>query len=383
MTEHQMIKKCRMAPHDRGSEAGFSLIELMVAMVIFILITGSIYGLLQFGTYDRNRASRRADVMKNARAAIHLIGRDALNAGLGYHQNGGIVADNSATSVLGIPSDPNSDRDALTSVIVGNDIFTNDLLNDPTKKTDVIAFAFRDLNFNNGNAVKINPPVVGGGPANARITSKSGPIYRNSDPSNPLLIDANNRHDLYIVEGDSSQVAVMASTIVNSTTIDFAPGDPLGLNQPMNGTGTGRSMLKGCAVGETEGCTTFSNATLKKFNWISYKIRQDGTLIRTTYGNNYGQSAANQIQEQPLAYNVRNMQLMYVLRDGSVTDDPVSGPDGVLGTADDTPENVNLVAQVTVTIEVQAVENDEQLEQAQVIKLTSTFGVRNPQYDAG
>ncbi len=69
----------------RKSERGFTLLEMLVAMVVFLIVTGSIYGLLQVGRIDRNRAGRRSDIMKDARAAIHLIGRDALNAGLSYH----------------------------------------------------------------------------------------------------------------------------------------------------------------------------------------------------------------------------------------------------------------------------------------------------------
>lgn len=372
-------------PCSAKRESGFSLIEVMIAMVLFTIVTGAIWGLLQFGTYDRNRASRRSDVMKNARATIHLVGRDALNAGLGYHQSGGVVSDDSLNVVLGLPIDGDLERDSLTSIIVGNNILTNNLQENPLIKTDVITFAYRDYSFNNGNAVKINPPTTGGSSSIARITSKSGPIFKNSDPnpSNLIPIDSNNSYDLYVIEGDSSQVAVMATGVINSTTIDFAPGDPLGINQSMSGLGTARSMLKGCAVGETEGCTTFNNATLKKFSWVSYRVKEDGTLLRTIYGNNAGKPSTEQIQQQPLAYNIRNLQIKYVLRDGTVTDDPAAGPDGVLGTIDDTPGNVNLIAQITVTIEVQATEADEQTKRHAVIKLTSTFGVRNLQYDAG
>lgn len=368
---------------EKRSEGGFSLLELVIAMVIFLIVTGAIYGLLQMGTFDRNRASRQSDVMKNARATIHLIGRDALNAGLGYHQSGGIVKDNSLDVLLGITPDTNTDRDSLTSVIAGNNITTNTLQSNPAIKMDIVTFAYRDYSFNMGNAVRINVPTVGSAATVARVTSKSGTIYRNSDMATPLPITASNAYDLYIIEGDTSQVAGMATAVINSTTIDFAPGDPLGINQAYNGSGNNRSLLKPCGATETEGCTTFNNATLKKFSWVSYRVNSEGTLIRTTYGNKYGKLATEQIDEQPLAYNIKNFQVKYVLRDGTVTDDPAAGPDGDRNTADDTPNNINLVAQITVSIEVQSTERDEQTKQYQVTKLTSTFGVRNLQYDAG
>ncbi len=364
---------------DSKSELGFSLIEVMITMVIFAIVTGSIWGLLQFGTYDRNRSSRNADVMKNARSAIHLIGRDALNAGLGYHQSGGIVKDDALPVLLGIPVDSNTDRDTLTSIFVGNNVFTNNLQPDTTIKTDAITFAFRDYTFNNGNAVRVNSPITGAGATAARVSSKTGVIYHNGTTP----IGGNNNYDLYIIEGDSSQVAVMATAIIDNKTIDFAPGDPLGLNQAMNGTGNNRSMLKPCSTGQTEDCTTFNNASMKRFSWVSYKVMPDGTLMRIIYGNNYGKLATEQKQEQPLAYNIKDFQLKYVLNDGTVTDNPAAGPDGLMNTADDTPENVNLIAQITVSIEVLASEADEQTHTPQSIKLTSTFGVRNLQYDVG
>lgn len=361
------------------SELGFTLLEVMISMVIFMIVTASIYGLLQFGTYDRNRSSRRADIMKNARSAIHLIGRDALNAGLGYHQSGGQVGDDSYNTLLTFPLDGNTERDSLTSIIVGNDVFTNDLQTTPGIKTDAITFAFRDYNFNKGNAVRINAPTTGSSSSVARVTSKDGAIYHNAT----TVIGSNNKYDLYLIEGDNTQVAVMATGIISSSIIDFAPGDPLGINQAMDGSGNDRSMLKGCSVGQTDDCSTFNNASLKRFSWISYKVDQSGTLIRTIYGNNYGKLVTEQIQEQPLAYNIKNFQLTYLLRDGTVTDNPAAGPDGILNTPDDTPANVNLIAQITVSVEVLANAADEQTHTPQSIKLTSTFGVRNLQYDVG
>ena len=113
-----------------NNESGFSLLELMIAMVIFLIISAAIYGLLQIGTFDRNRASRRSDVLKNARVAVHMIGRDVLNAGLGYHRRGAIVPDNFLSTRFGIPADVDGNRDMLTGVIVGNERNTNNLNSD-------------------------------------------------------------------------------------------------------------------------------------------------------------------------------------------------------------------------------------------------------------
>lgn len=352
-------------------EKGFSLLELLVAMVIFIIVSASIYGLLQVGAMDKNRSSRRADLMKNARTALHLIGRDALNAGLSYHQRGAVVPDDFLENTLGLPADGDTERDMLTSVLVGNDLFTNDLQNDPTKKTDLVAFAYRDMNFNNGNIIGLDQATQGTGSSTTRLTS-----------TNTDIVNAN-RYDLYLVESDSSQVAVMATQIIDNRNIDFAPNDPLGLNQAWDGTGVDRSLLNPCTSTVSENCTTYENASMKRFFWVSYRVKQDGTFVRTIYGNNVGQPATAQIREQPLAYNVKDLQFKYLLSDGRVTDNPTAGPDGINGNADDTPFDSNLITQLSVTLEVQSTQMDEQTQTFHSIKLNATFSIRNLQYDAG
>lgn len=356
-----------------AAEGGFSLIEAMVAMVIFLIVIGSVYGLLQVGLIDRNRASRHSDVLKNARAAMHLIGRDALNAGLGYNKSGALVPDNFISTRLGTPADADTTRDTLTAVSGGNNIFANVLLTDSNSRTDVIAFAFRDLTFNGGNVLTLSDSYAkSGAPATAVLQTPAGGA-------------ASARvFDLFLVESQSSQMAIMATAVPNTNNqIEVAPNDPLGINQALDGTGENRSILKKCATMDEDDCLTYSATAAKRFFWVSYRVNADGTLIRTIYGNNSGAAATQQIQEMPLAYNIEDLQIQYVLENGKVTDDPAAGPDGVIATADDTPLDFNLVRQITVTLKVQATENDEQLKKPETITLTSTFSTRNLEYDAG
>jgi prepilin-type N-terminal cleavage/methylation domain-containing protein len=354
-----------------SAESGFSLVEMIVAMVIFMIIIGTIYGLLQIGLIDRNRASRRSDVLKNARAAMHLISRDALNAGLSYNKSGAIVPDDFISQRLGTPVDNDTERDVLTAVIGGNNLFFDILNPDTNARTDLIAFAYRDTDFNGGNVISlINAATVSGAPSTVRLQSAPNEA-RNAKG-----------FDLYLVESDSSQVAVMATGLPSSSAIDIAPGDPLGINQPLGGTGTGGSLLQKCTATITENCTTYV-ASVKRFFWVAYKVKSDGTLVRMTFGNNTGSPASEQIQELPVAYNIEDFQVLYVLEDGSTTENPSAGADGIAGTADDRPSDFNLVRQITVTIKVQATEADEQLGRPESITLNGTFSTRNLEYDAG
>lgn len=357
----------------RNNESGFSLLELMIAMVIFLIVTASIYGLMQVGRVDRNRSSRRSDVMKNARVAIHLIGRDALNAGFGYHRRGAIAPDNFLSSTFGIPADADNDRDMITSTIAGNNLFTNNLQTVASARTDIIAFAYRDISFNAGQTMELQGVgAPSGAPTTARLVTKTATGAVNA-----------RKYDLYLVESDTSQIAMMATNIpTTNNQIDATPGDPLGLNQSFSGTGSAGSLLRQCTSSSDTNCTTYL-ATAKKFNLVSYRVKQDGTLVRIIYGNNTGAASDQQIQELPLAYNVEDLQFEYVLQNGTVTDNPSAGPDGVIGTVDDETEDFNLIRQITVTIKVQSTELDEQTGRPITITLNATFSARNLEYDAG
>ena len=337
---------------------GFTLIEIMIAMVIFLIVTVSIYNLLQVARVDRNRS----------------IGRDALNAGLGYHKRGAVVPDNFLSSKLGIPADANPDRDILTSIVAGNNIYANNLQPDPAIKTDMVTFAFRDLDFNAGEIIELQ-----------NVTSPSDrpqtAILETKTANGAVNIKAN---DLYLIESDTSQVAVSASGTNGANQIDISPTDPLNLNQPiLQVQDETASLLRKCVDSSDTNCMTYV-ASLKRFFLVKYYVKPDGTFVRTVYGNNRNAvSPADQIQEFPLAYNVENLQIKYVLKDGTVTENPSVGADGIAGTDDDQIEDFNLIRQITVTLTVQSYENDEQTGKLDKIQVSATFSMRNMDYDAG
>ena len=350
---------------------GFTLLELIIAMTLFMIVTGSIYGLMQLGTFDRNRASRRSDVLKNARVAVHMVGRDVLNAGLAYHRRGAIVPDNFNALRFGVPSDVDGTRDMVTSIVAGNNIYANSLNPDGNAKTDSITFAYRDMDFNSGNVIDLLGVSAGASSSVARLTSKTSTGFA-----------AAKANDLFLIESDTSQVLVMATSVNGSNTIDLATGDALSLNQALDGTGANASLLRSCTGPTDTNCTTFS-ATAKRVYLVSYRVKPDGTLVRMIYGNNRaGTVNADQIQEMPLAYNVEDLQIKYVLEDGTTSDNPSVGPDGNVGTADDTWQGFNSIRQIQMVVKVQSTEIDEKTKQPERITLTSTFSTRNLEYDA-
>ncbi|MGH9459762.1 MAG: prepilin-type N-terminal cleavage/methylation domain-containing protein [Vicinamibacteria bacterium] len=66
-----------------GAQKGFSLVEMMVAMLITMIVMASVFTLLQKGQTSFQREPEVAEMNQNARYGLDLIVRDLTDAGLG------------------------------------------------------------------------------------------------------------------------------------------------------------------------------------------------------------------------------------------------------------------------------------------------------------
>ncbi len=344
-------------------ETGFSLVELLISITIFLIIMSAVYGLLRVGLVSRNSLNKRGETTKNARSAINSVGKDIVNAGLGFSRVGGVVPDDFTNALLDIPQDSGPERDILTGIIVGNAIRESDLSTNGVKN-DVIAFAFRDLEFNNGNPLVVTRTPFTSILDNSIVFDTAAGACSVCSP-----------YDLYLVESkEGKQAIVMATAVPNTSSMVIGRNDPLGLNQPVVDGSNKRSVLIQCMSGNTSDCFTYSaGVTAKKIYWVSFSVEVDGTLVRTSYGNNTGGTDAEQIQKQPLAYGVQNFQVRYLMQDGTISDDPSN--------ANTTPLKMNEVVQVEITITIKADNNEAGVTSTELINVTSTFSTRNLKYD--
>lgn len=69
--------------HAKKNEAGFSLIELSVAMVVMLMLLSIVSSLLSGAMSVRTRESRRTDALTSAQAALNILSREIANAGYG------------------------------------------------------------------------------------------------------------------------------------------------------------------------------------------------------------------------------------------------------------------------------------------------------------
>ncbi|HEX7998936.1 MAG TPA: prepilin-type N-terminal cleavage/methylation domain-containing protein [Pyrinomonadaceae bacterium] len=83
----------------KNREAGFSLIELLIAMAIIIIGMGVASKLLAQSFGIRSREDTRSDAIADAQRALNIMSREIANSGFGLMDNGVVPADSNATSI--------------------------------------------------------------------------------------------------------------------------------------------------------------------------------------------------------------------------------------------------------------------------------------------
>lgn len=344
------------------SDAGFTIVELLVSLVIFMIVTGAIWGLLRVGTQLRSAGNQQVALAKGVRMALNLVGRDTYNAGFGYPlRNTVVLPDNRISTLLGVPVDFDTTRDTIAPIIAGNNITLNTFNTAPNIRTDQVTFLFKDTSFNlvgSGSSAAPQPLNI-----NAATTTSGGidEIVPISGTNTSCRVN-----DIYLITGNTGSTLGLATALSGTNKVQFSNGDVMGLNQ----TGT---------TGPLRAITV--PASMQRILMVTYFVTADGILTRREYANTTPVLPAVAFVDSPLVYGVENFQIQYIMDDGTVSNDPSAGPDGSAGTADDTPTNLAAVRQVRYTVNVRSSELNA-AGQPYRDTLTSVFSTRNLGYDA-
>lgn len=342
----------------RSRQSGFTMLEMLVSTTIFLLASGTMYGLVKIASGSRATTSQRADLMKNMRLALLTIGRDAFNAGYGYPNSAVTLPDNKAGAILNLPSDTDTTRDLFPPVIAGKETNTSSL---SATNTDQLTFIYQDPTFN---------PDVSGISQSLPINAPTYDTTNGLDQIVPVSGNASacRAKDIMLISGrNSATIAVV--TAISGSNIRFGNSDVLGINTPS--ASTTNNPMRNITV----------PAAMRRVVLVTYRVLNDGTLVRTLYANDATTTVAAPSLDQPLVYGVESLKAEYVLDDGTVTRNPIAGVDGVAGTADDLPANQNKVRQIRVTLTVRSTEKDARGKPF-TITMTSTYDTRNLGYDA-
>ncbi len=347
---------------NRSNKAGFTLLELLVSLTIFLIVTSAIWGVLRTAQISRSVVNNQVELAKSVRLGLNLIGRDTYNAGFGYPlKNTVVLPDNRITNLLGIPNDFDTTRDTVPPIISGNNITLNTYNTAPNIRTDQVTFLFYDTTFNlvgvGANAVS-TPLNINAATTTGTSTDEIVPI---SGSNSSCRVN-----DLYLITGNTGSTLGLATALSGTNKVQFSNGDVLGINLAGT-TGTIRQIT--------------TPASLQRVIMITYFVTADGTLTRRVYANVPPAIPAVPFVDQPLVYGVENFQIQYVMDDGTLLDNPSAGPDGIAGTADDVTANLAAVRQIRYTISVRSQELNSG-GQPYRETMTSTFSTRNLGYDA-
>ena len=348
----------------RHKEKGFSLLELVIAMVVFIIVTGSIYEVLHVAQRSRSLVNEKVQLSKNVRVALNLVGRDTYNAGFGYPlRNTVVLPDNIIAALIGIPNDFDNTRDTVPPIIVGNNVTPNTFNTTAGVMTDQVVFLFKDSTFNLVGSI---------GPPDNRV---SQPLNINAATTTDGIdeivpITGSNSvcriNDIFVISGNTGSALAVVTGLGVSNAVQFSNDDVLEFNQ----TGVG---------GPLRGITT--PASMHRVRMVSYFVTSDGILTRREYANAPTATAAQNSISEPLVYGVEDFQIQYVLNNGNLSDNPSAGANGIPGDADDVQANLAQIRQVRFTVNVKSTDLDP-AGQPYRISMTSTFSTRNLGYDA-
>jgi prepilin-type N-terminal cleavage/methylation domain-containing protein len=364
MVEITTVKKMKAA-EARIGEAGFSLVEMIVSIVIFLIVTGAIYSVLQVARQGSTTVNRSVELSKTVRVGMNLLGRDTYNAGYGYplpETSTVVLPDNRITALLGIPNDSDTTRDTVPPIIAGNNITLNSFNTTANVRTDQVTLLFKDSTFNLVGAdpeKRVSTPLS----INAASTNGSGidEIVPVSGSTTSCSVN-----DIYLIVGNTGSTLGLSTALEAPNKIQFANLDVLGFNQ------TGASgPLRGIVV----------PASLFRVKMVTYFVTADGILTRREYANAPVAAPPVAYVDEPLVYGVENFQIKYVMDDGSLNDNPSAGADGIVGNADDDEARLSNVRQIRFTIDVRSLEFEPGGSPVRTT-MTSIFSTRNLGYDA-
>lgn len=339
----------------RAGEQGFSLLELLVSMAIFLIISAAVWGLLRTAQQSRATVTEQTQLAKNVRISLNLISRDAYNAGYAYPAASTVVLpDNRISTRLGIPNDYNSTRDTVPPIIAGNNITLSTFNTTPNVRTDQVTFLFKDSTFNviSGVSQPLN--------INAATTTTGGidEIVPISGSNAACRVN-----DIYIVIGNTGSTLGLATALSGTNKIQFSNGDLLGFNQ----TGT---------TGPLRSITV--PASIQRVRMVTYFVTADGILTRREFANILPAVVS---VDEPLVYNVEDFQIQYVMDDGTLSDNPSAGADGIAGNTDDVQANLANVRQIRLSVSVRSTEKNSSGQYYRET-MTTTVSTRNLGYEA-
>jgi prepilin-type N-terminal cleavage/methylation domain-containing protein len=308
-------------PRAADNERGFTLPELMVAMVLTLVATSLTFSALQNANRTTESVMAMADVNQNLRVAMNVLIRDLLSTGEGI-PIGGIAFPTGGTTVIR-PGPPTADWHfdpdwtTLPAVSPGNELGTT--VNGV--KTDVVTLLTADRRLDLTNVTLTNISTNGSSitlPSSVDLTDESTAIVA----GDLIMLTNANGNTLQEVTSVAGQV------------INFAASADSNLNQPTAPEGSVVDLKN-----DPDEDSVWPPTTITRIKMISYyifvptsgQITSPHLIRRVNYGD-----------ELVVAIGVTNVQLTWDLVDG--VSNPINISDPGPTAAD--PTNANTEHQI-------------------------------------
>lgn len=148
-----------MRKHHATHEAGFSLIELVIAMTITVVVMGLASTLIARSLKMRSRENHRSDALADAHRALNIVSREIASAGFRMTTNGIVWEDSDASSIRvlanlnkywgGVDNDvADENEDVKFFLSAGTNYLVRYDKNDPEADTRTTVLANRVNGFN-------------------------------------------------------------------------------------------------------------------------------------------------------------------------------------------------------------------------------------------
>ena len=317
-------------------QRGFTLLELMIASAVGLVVIAAMTSLFKIGMDATFTVTQRAETQQNMRAAVELMSQDISLAGAGLPTGGLQLVTGGTVSKFacnqtgtcyvpagtypasggGVPNFMYGLIPGFNTGVQGGAVITAA----PGQVNSSITSIYCDYNFPLSNFNFTFP----GGPTQATVTVINGGVQ----PNNILAAGGLNPGDLILFtvstpgngagnNGTSlvQNAAVVAevTTIPNNTTINFASGDALNMNQ----TGAGTSNNLSTVIASSGAGTQMSACRLYAVSYFLQVPVAGGTVQTPRLMRQVnGQDAI------PVADNIINVQFTYDVIDsvaGTIT----------------------------------------------------------------
>src|SRR6185369_16528490 len=88
-----------MSSLNKNGDAGFSLLELLIAMVVTMALMTAATSLLASALRVRSRENQKSDALADTQRALNIMSREIANAGFNLTGNGLVDADSGPTQI--------------------------------------------------------------------------------------------------------------------------------------------------------------------------------------------------------------------------------------------------------------------------------------------